>query len=89
VEREIDRAEPILREGLVVAQEAGDRLLTADFWSSIAFLEVVRGNPADAIPMRLRAIEIFREEWDMWKVADSVSGLALKTVSCGLPPRPE
>jgi len=77
LEQDADGAESILREGLATAQEAGDRVLTADFRDSIAFLEVVRGNPKDAIPMRLSAIEIYRQEGDVWKVANNLSGLAM------------
>jgi len=77
MERDADRAELILREGLAAAQQTGDRLLIADFWDSIAWLDVIRGKPADAIPVRLSAIEIFREEGDVWKVANSLIGLAM------------
>ena len=46
MERDADGAESILREGLGMAEQAGDRLLTADFWDSIAFLGVMWGNLA-------------------------------------------
>ena len=76
LEREPERAEPILREGLAAAEEAGDRVLTAELWSSLGFLEVVRGNPAGAIETRRAAIAILREEGMAWKVADSSPGWA-------------
>jgi predicted ATPase/class 3 adenylate cyclase len=77
MEDDADRAEAILREGLAIAQDAGDRLLTAQFWGSLASLEVVRGNPGDAIPLGRTAIEIFREEGEVLDVASLVVGLAL------------
>lgn len=83
LEREPERAEPILREGLAAAQEAGDRVLTAEFWSSIGFLEVVRGNPVGAIEPRRAAIEMLRKEGMAWKVADSLTGLGMITRAAG------
>ena len=77
MEQDANGAEVILREGLAAAEVAGDRLLTADFRDSIGFLEVVRGNPKDAIPSRRSALEIFREEGDAWKVANNLTGLAM------------
>jgi predicted ATPase/class 3 adenylate cyclase len=77
MDQDADGAEVILREGLAAAEVAGDRLLTADFRDSIGFLEVLRGNPKDAIPLRRSALEIFREEGDAWKVANNLTGLAM------------
>ena len=46
-------------------------------------LEVIRGRPADAIPVRKRSIEIFREEGDVWKVANNLTGLAMLSRMAG------
>jgi tetratricopeptide (TPR) repeat protein len=78
-----DRAEAILREGLATAEEAGDRLLEAEFWSSIAFLGVVRGNPGASIELRRKTIEIFRDEGATWKLGDHLGGLAMITRMVG------
>ena len=83
LEREPERAEPILREGLAAAEEAGDRVLTAELWSSLGFLDVVRGNPAGAIETRRAAIAILREEGMAWKVADSLTGLGMMSRATG------
>jgi predicted ATPase/class 3 adenylate cyclase len=77
LEHDPDRTEAILREGLAAAEEAGDRVLTAEFWSNIAFLEVERGNPADAIDLRRTAIEILREEGAAWKLGQYLGGTAM------------
>ncbi|MGH8958235.1 MAG: ATP-binding protein [Acidimicrobiia bacterium] len=77
LEQEPERAESILREGLVAAEEAGDPVLTADYWSNIAFLEVVRGNPSAAIEPRRKALEILREEGAFWKLGDLLVGQAM------------
>jgi tetratricopeptide (TPR) repeat protein len=77
LEQDPDRAEAILREGLAIAEEAADRVLTAEFWSSIAFLEVERGRPADAIDLRRTAIEILREEGAAWKLGQYLGGQAM------------
>jgi tetratricopeptide (TPR) repeat protein len=77
IERDHDRVEPILREGLAVAQEAGDRILTAQFWSSMGFLEFLRGNPIAALQIRATAIEIYREEGQVWELAQEMSGQAM------------
>jgi predicted ATPase/class 3 adenylate cyclase len=83
LEKDTDRSEAILREGLATAEEAGDRVLTAEFWSNIAFLEVERGNPADAIDLRRTAIEILREEGAVWTLSQSLAGLAMITRMVG------
>jgi predicted ATPase/class 3 adenylate cyclase len=83
LEKDPDRTETILREGLATAEEAGDRVLTAEFWSNIAFLEVERGNPADAIDLRRTAIEILREEGAAWKLGQYLGGLAMITRMVG------
>jgi predicted ATPase len=83
LEQDPDGAEAILREGLATAEAARDRLLAAEFWSSIAFLEVVRGNPAAAIDLRGTAIQIFRDEGAAWKLGDHLGGLAMITRMVG------
>ena len=83
LEKDTDRTEAILREGLATAEKAGDRLLTAEFWSNIAFLEVERGNPADAIDLRRTAIEILRQEGAAWKAAQYLGGQAMITRMVG------
>ena len=83
MDHDADRAESILREGLAVAEEAGDRLLTADFWTGLAFLEFDRGRLADGIALRRRAIELHRAEGDGWKVAENLIGLAMMSRSAG------
>jgi hypothetical protein len=83
LEQDPERAEPILQEGLAAAEEAGDRVLTAEFWRNIAFLEVVRGNPAGAIRPYRTAVETFRAEEAAWKVADSLTGLGMITRGAG------
>ena len=67
LEREPERAEPILREGLAAAEEARDRVLTGEaLWSSLGFLEVVRGNPAAAIESASRARDCNSFERRAW-----------------------
>jgi predicted ATPase/class 3 adenylate cyclase len=83
MERDADKAEPILREGLAAAQQIGDRVLAADFWDSIGWLASLRGRPQDAIPVRQRAIEIYREAGDVWKVANNLTGLAMLSRMAG------
>jgi predicted ATPase/class 3 adenylate cyclase len=83
LEHDLDRTEAILREGLAAAEEAGDRVLTAEYWSNIAFLEVERGNPADAIDLRRTAIEILREEGAAWKLGQYLGGTAMITRMVG------
>jgi hypothetical protein len=51
--------------------------------SSIAFLEVVRGNPAASIEPRRTAIEMLREEGAAWKVGDLLGGQAMITRMVG------
>jgi predicted ATPase/class 3 adenylate cyclase len=77
LEQDPNRAGAILREGLATAEKAADRALTAEFWSSLAFLEVDRGKPADAIDLRRTAIQILREEGAAWKVGNQLGGLAM------------
>jgi tetratricopeptide (TPR) repeat protein len=83
LKQDADRAEAILREGLASAEEAGDRVLTAEFLSSIGFLEVVRGNPAGAIEPRRTAIEILRQEGAVWKLSQYLGGQAMITRMVG------
>jgi len=83
VEQQPTRAEPILREGLASAAKAGDRVLTAEFRSNIAFLEFERGSPTDAIDMHRTAIEILREEGETWKLGNQLGGLAMITRMIG------
>jgi predicted ATPase/class 3 adenylate cyclase len=83
IDKDLDRVETILREGLDMAQEAEDRILTAQFWSSLGFLEFARGNPAAAIEIRRAAIEIYREEGAVWMLGDELSGLAMITRMAG------
>jgi predicted ATPase/class 3 adenylate cyclase len=83
IERDHDGVEPILREGLAVAQEAGDRILTAQFWSSMGFLEFLRGNPVAALQIRATAIEIYREEGQVWELAQEMGGQAMISRAAG------
>ena len=77
LEQDPDRSEAILREGLARAEEAGDRVLTAEFLSSIGFLEVVRGNPAGALEPFRTAIEMLRQEGAAWQLGQYLSGQAM------------
>jgi predicted ATPase/class 3 adenylate cyclase len=83
LEQDPERAEPILREALSTAERAGDRVLTAELWSEIAFLDVVRGNPRRAIELRRNAIEILREEGAAWTLGQQLGGLAMITRMVG------
>jgi predicted ATPase/class 3 adenylate cyclase len=83
LEQDTARTEAILREGLATAEEADDGVLIAEFLSSIAFLDVVRGNPAAAIEPRLTAIEMLRKEGAAWKVGQYLGGLAMITRMVG------
>jgi predicted ATPase len=83
MEHDADRAELILREGLAAAEEAADRVLTADIWTGMAFLEFDRGRLADGLALRRRAIELHREQGDGWKVAENLIGLAMMSRSAG------
>jgi tetratricopeptide (TPR) repeat protein len=51
--------------------------------SNIAFLEVLRDNPAGAIELRRTAIEILREEGAAWQVGQYLGGLAMITRMAG------
>ena len=77
LEQDPDRSEAILREGLARAEEAGDRVLTADFLSSIGFLEVMRGNPAGALEPFRTAIEMLRQEGAAWQLGQYLGGQAM------------
>jgi non-specific serine/threonine protein kinase len=83
IDQDPDRAEEILREGLAVAEQAEDRILMAEFWSSIGFLEAVRGNPVAAMEIRLIALDILREEGAHWKLGDQLGGQAMLSRSVG------
>jgi predicted ATPase len=76
LERDFARAEAVLREGLATAEQAGDPIRIAEFWSTIAGLEVVRGNPPASIEPWRTAIQIFRQEGEEWRLGNQLGGLA-------------
>jgi hypothetical protein len=77
IDQDPARTESVLREGLGFAEMSGDRILVAEFQSSLGFLHVLRGDPATAYALRMPILDIYREEKALWKLMDELGGQAM------------
>jgi tetratricopeptide (TPR) repeat protein len=75
VESNTDEQEELLRAALAQA-EGRDRAVTAEILGPLGFVELLRGNPADALEHAERSLATYRELGDRTAVADTLVSVA-------------
>ena len=73
---DLERATVLAREGLAAAEEAKDRVLSAEFRGRLALIDIFRGNP-------MAAIEPLREAIAVQRAAGTTSQVALLLAALG------